>query len=1095
MRDRDATCSHPVTWSRARIIACALALAWVVACTRAIPSDTTTELATQLTVGDDKPVIVDHDLGAGSYLIEAREDGIDLRLTIASTIQSTLEDRVPRHGLLAQVVRLDRPEKLRIEIRSVDHRTKTGKVTLSIARWSRENGSVPGQRELGFGKFGAAGEQTAVGKKESWARTAELLNEAAAHFEAAGDDRLRAQALYSLGYVQYEERGDHPAAIRAAELATSLYESLDDETGTQDAAVLRASSELEVAAGMNAGTQRAEQRALFEAADRRLQFAAEYFVRAHLPIQAAYAVNMRGVRATYVGDVETAEKLFTQAVGMSAANNDESERFRSLSNLAWIHNRRGFVADAAREYSELLAMVDRERQPTQYGYVLGNYGFCLVALGEFDRALALHTEALELFTTLGKEAEMGRQLLALSSLYLRTGDLQRSLDASRASIEIHERTRDGIGLAAALRIAGNASAALDQHDVALQFLRQAAERDTSAAGPERTRVLVAAELRALGRLSEAEAELAPALASKNAAAHSEALDERGRLRLAQKDLAAAIADLRAANQEFTALGLDFNRINTNTTLSQALLATGDVQGAIAAADAAIEIVGRIRVSSANPEWRALFLSARYSPYEARIAAELAGTAGSTPESRWSAFKIAEGVRARSLADVLSDSARQPLRAPDPEGDAMRVQLTSQLLRLDSQTSRGGTDEKELHELRREIVETRARIDAHRLRKEAVAAGESSLPDTLRLTQAALPADAAVLAYFVGDETTHAWLISRQEFRHATFGGRAEMLALSDSLVALLRQSGTRPVVPRDISARVLGKLLDGFTGQRLLIIPDGPLNGLPFAALATSSKPDQSLVDHFVISYAPSLALAMRGPPGRKSKAQQVAVISDPVYAPDDRRLVASLTTEGVMRSAPPLSPNRLTRLPYSGLEARTVAKALGARNTLQLSGFDATPAHVLKLASQPLSVLHFATHAKARPDSPEQSALFLSEYSPTGALLADSQLSVGEITRSGLHADVVVLSGCETGDGSRLRGEGVLGLTYGFLANGSQSVVASLWQIEDAATATFMNEFYRAYRANGRSAEALRQAQLRTRGSVKPAVWSSFVVRANEFP
>ena len=73
--------------------------------------------------------------------------------------------------------------------------------------------------------------------------------------------------------------------------------------------------------------------------------------------------------------------------------------------------------------------------------------------------------------------------------------------------------------------------------------------------------------------------------------------------------------------------------------------------------------------------------------------------------------------------------------------------------------------------------------------------------------------------------------------------------------------------------------------------------------------------------------------------------------------------------------------------------------------------------------------------------------------------LTVGEIARTGLRADVVVLSGCATGDGGELRGEGVLGLTYGFLANGSRSVVASLWPIEDASTARFMSEFYGAYR------------------------------------
>jgi CHAT domain-containing protein len=99
------------------------------------------------------------------------------------------------------------------------------------------------------------------------------------------------------------------------------------------------------------------------------------------------------------------------------------------------------------------------------------------------------------------------------------------------------------------------------------------------------------------------------------------------------------------------------------------------------------------------------------------------------------------------------------------------------------------------------------------------------------------------------------------------------------------------------------------------------------------------------------------------------------------------------------------------------------------------------------------------------------------------------------LRADVVVLSGCATGDGRELRGEGVLGLTYGFLANGSQTVIASLWPIEDALTARFMEEFYAAYRASGRAAEALRSAQLRTRDTVTAAVWSSFVVRTNGLP
>jgi len=256
------------------------------------------------------------------------------------------------------------------------------------------------------------------------------------------------------------------------------------------------------------------------------------------------------------------------------------------------------------------------------------------------------------------------------------------------------------------------------------------------------------------------------------------------------------------------------------------------------------------------------------------------------------------------------------------------------------------------------------------------------------------------------------------------------------------------------------------------------------------------LIDRFVIANAPSLGIAMSHPPHARSRNTRVAVIADPVYAPDDRRLRLALNGDGSnLRGSRPPSREGFTRLPYSALEAKAVAGAFGAEQTIQLSGFDAIPERVLGLPARELAVLHFATHAVARSDSPDQSALYLSEYAADGKPMADSQLTATDIARGGLRADVVVLSGCETGEGSALRGEGVLGLTYGFLANGSNSVVASLWPIEDASTARFMNEFYRAYRGNGRAADALRAAQLRSRDAGASRVWSSFVVRANEFP
>jgi CHAT domain-containing protein len=220
-------------------------------------------------------------------------------------------------------------------------------------------------------------------------------------------------------------------------------------------------------------------------------------------------------------------------------------------------------------------------------------------------------------------------------------------------------------------------------------------------------------------------------------------------------------------------------------------------------------------------------------------------------------------------------------------------------------------------------------------------------------------------------------------------------------------------------AALLGNLLNGVKVSRLLVLPDGPLKGLPFAALPMPhGHARELLIDRLVVSAAPSLALAMHSAGKAPVPQTRIAVISDPI-----------------------------------------------------------------------------ATHAVARRDAPEQSALFLKEYAEDGKPLANDRLTVDDMARSGLRADVVVLSGCATGDGRELRGEGVIGLAYEFLANGSHTVVASLWPVEDALTARFMEEFDAAYRSSRSAPQALRIAQLRARGTSGPAVCSSVVVRANEMP
>jgi CHAT domain-containing protein/tetratricopeptide (TPR) repeat protein len=1094
MSVRDHLAIYHRTLSRvcALQLVCIAALICIAGCSGSRP-DAVTELRDELAVtGDERPAAT-HTLAPGIYLIEVIERAIDLRVFIdVAGVHSELEDHVPRHGVFHKVVSVTDAAELRVQVRSVDHPSKRGGADVRVARWQRTNDQAADEHELGFTALGAAFEQSALATPDSWSHAADKFNQAITHFENSGDDGARAQAAYSLANLQYIARDDWAAAVRASEIAGEAFGSADDTLGVQNAATLRAAAELELASGMNAGTQRAEQRALYEAADRRLKDAAAYFVKHQEPVRAAYAVNMRGVRALNVGAHEDAGDLFSQAVEMARANDDLAEQAKSLSNLAWVHNRRGLIAQAAEEYAALLPIVDRERQTYLYGALLTNYGFCLIALGDFDRALELHTEALDLFTRIGDEDERATELAALGGLYFRVGDTSRALETLRAAIAAQERLSDTLELAGTLRVAGNVSASIGQHDVALEYLRRSAKIDANPHSVSRTRVLIAGELRASGDLPAAAAELAQLLQSPNLLVRASALEERARLRLAQRDNTAAIADLRSADRQYADLGLEFSRIDTNTALSQLLLASRDIAGASAAADEAISIVRRIRVKSANPEWRAHFLSARYSPFEARIAVDIASGGIGDVNAAWRAFRTAEEVRARSLADQLAFDLRADKARQDPEGDALSARLTAQQLRLESRVQRQDGDAAATLALRRDIEETRAQIDANRVRQAAVTSNESTLPDSLRQVQHKLPTDTLVLAFFVGDSSSHAWLLSRETLKHAVLPGRETLEQAIDA--AFTTQGGDTRIAARKLGAMLLGVLAAGTPEKRMLVIPDGPLNGVPFAALPAPGAAGDLLIDRFVLGYAPSLALAMQSAPRARAERMRVAVISDPVYAPDDRRLPA-LGTAGNFRGPRLASPNKLTRLPYSALEARAVLKTFGPDDTIELAGFEATPSRVLQLKSSNLAVLHFATHAVARKDSPEQSALFLSEYSPEGALLPDSRLTASEIARSGLRADVVVLSGCATGDGSTLRGEGVLGLTYGFLANGSGSVVASLWPVEDASTARFMNEFYRAYRATGRAAESLRIAQLRTRGTAAAPAWSSFVVRTNGFP
>jgi CHAT domain-containing protein len=158
--------------------------------------------------------------------------------------------------------------------------------------------------------------------------------------------------------------------------------------------------------------------------------------------------------------------------------------------------------------------------------------------------------------------------------------------------------------------------------------------------------------------------------------------------------------------------------------------------------------------------------------------------------------------------------------------------------------------------------------------------------------------------------------------------------------------------------------------------------------------------------------------------------------------------------------------------------------------GPDATETRLKAVGLERYRYVHLATHAVVDEEHPGMSRLLLQREEGSSE---DGILHLGEVYNLRLNADLVVLSACDTGRGRIARGEGIIGLTRGFLYAGAKSLLVSLWPVGDAATADLVLEFYEELLAGRPRAEALRQAKLRTMGRnpeyAQPYYWSSLVL------
>jgi CHAT domain-containing protein len=320
---------------------------------------------------------------------------------------------------------------------------------------------------------------------------------------------------------------------------------------------------------------------------------------------------------------------------------------------------------------------------------------------------------------------------------------------------------------------------------------------------------------------------------------------------------------------------------------------------------------------------------------------------------------------------------------------------------------------------------------------------------------------------------------------------------------------------------LLGPATAQLGAKRLVVVAPGALSYLPFAALPAPEDEKRLAGDyepliakHEVVSVpsASVLSIIRHETAGRQRAAKSVAVLADPVFEESDPRLESAKkgNSSGEPAAAPASDAERselmrairtmnfsearagFTRLPFSRQEAASIF-ALTPRGTgLKATDFNASRDLAKSRELSQYRILHFATHGLLNSERPELSGLIFSLVDQKGRQ-QDGFLRLHEIYNLQLNADLVVLSACETGLGKEIKGEGLIGLTRGFMYAGVPRVVASLWKVDDFATAELMKLFYQRMLKDGLPAgAALRAAQLelsRQKRWASPYYWAGFVL------
>ncbi len=849
---------------------------------------------------------------------------------------------------------------------------------------------------------------------------------------------------------------------------------------------------------------------------------------------------------------DNATTAYEQALAIAQEVKDRSEEGIILNSLGVVSFSLSQYDKAIIFYERSLVVQREVKDRQQECMSLENLGAAYRLKGEYEQAIVYYEQALAIARELRDRSEEAYALNGIGALYRSLNRFDKAIEYYEQCLLIRREIKDRRGEGTVLNNLGVANGAMNRYDKAIAFYEQslAIRRELKDSKGE------AFVFINLGSIYNQLKQYDKAIAySEQALVIFRDTKDRAREGYALKNLAIAYGGLRQYEKAiaFGEQGLVIAReikswddeLNVLPTLARLESERGNLEQARAQSENSLKVAELLRTKVVSPESRASLLAAVQNSYQLYTDI-LMRQHKTAPTKGFDALAVesSERQRARSLLDLLTESRTDVRQGVDPALIERERSLAKQLTEKAQQLLQAGKPEQAAA-LKQEISRLendyeRAQAD---IRKASPHYAALIQPQPLKLKeiQEQLDPDTLLLEYALGSERSYLWAIAGDSLTGYELPGEEEIkknaLAVYELLTArniqikgeTVLQKKVRiasaetklPLAAETLSDILLKPAAARFGNKRLVIVADGALQYIPFAMLPdpvndrnqASAKNFQPLVvNHEIVSLPSVSALAVQRTElaNRQPAAKTLAVMADPVFDRTDARFklrdvessdktpapqVASADERGLEYIADTNANGRLVirRLPFTEREA-TGLLALAPKNSrFEATGFEANWKTAMSGELANYRYVHFATHGLLDTERPGLSALVLSMVDAEGHA-QNGFLRANDIYNMKLPAELVVLSACQTGLGKEVKGEGLIGLTRGFMYAGARRVTVSLWSVNDKATAELMEKFYRGMLKDGeRPAAALRTAQVemwKQNQWKSPYYWAAFTMQ-----